>query len=371
MRLTRREALAAGAAAGLALTGCEGRTLGGGAGPAATIAPGARVEDRMIMANWVDYTSPDNLKGFQRSYGVKIVESGFGSDEELVAKMGAGGSRFDLIVPSTSSLDQLGRAGLLMELDPDLIPNLRHVKPVFREKGVLNPAPRFGVVKDYGILSFYWRTAVVKERPRTLKDVFDLLPRYRDARVNFIESGGEIVATALTALGYSLNSVDERELEEAKRLLSSVKGSVDTISTQYLERGSRGEIDIGLGYNGDVLRIKAARAEKGDEIAFLIPEGKAEAFVGFWSVPANARSPVAAHKWIDYVLDPRRAARESAYTMFGSPVGAAAEHLPRALRDDPILNIPEAALRRYEVSRVLSPQGERLRNRVFTEFKAA
>jgi spermidine/putrescine-binding protein len=151
----------------------------------------------------------------------------------------------------------------------------------------------------------------------------------------------------------------------------AAKPSIDTISTQYIERGQRGEIDIGIGYSGDVRRIKQARAEAGDAIEFLIPEGPTEAFVDVWAIPANAPHPVAAHAWINYVLDPRNAARETKYIQFGSPVAGIERHLPDELAKDPITSIPDDALARFEIPSVLSPEGERKRARIFTEFKAA
>jgi spermidine/putrescine transport system substrate-binding protein len=363
---TRRQALLAGAAGflGLAAAGCGGQS--GGNGRAATPTPaalaGKPVEDRLIMGNWVDFTSPENLKDFAAETGVKITQAGYGSEEELIAKMRTGGFKYDLVVPGTGGLEQLRDAGLLMELDHTLLPNLAHLQPAFAGDGPLAPDPRFGVAKDYGIASFFWRTAVVDDPPRTIADGFELLGRHRDARVNVIESSNELIALALAALGLSINSERDEDLDRARDLLIAAKPSIDTISTQYIERGQRGEIDIGIGYSGDVRRIQRARAKDGDAIELLIPDGPTEAFVDVWAIPANAPHPVAAHAWINYVLDPRNATRETEYIQFGSPVRGA---------EDPDTAIPDDALARFEIPSVLTPDGERKRARIFTEFKAA
>jgi spermidine/putrescine-binding protein len=372
---TRREALLAGAAGVLAITaaGCGGASGAGNrkAIPSSEPLAGKPIEDRLVMGNWVDFTSPANLKAFTAETGVDVTQSGYGSEEELIAKLRTGGFKFDVVVPGTSGLEQLRDGGLLLELDPSLLPNLKHLKPAFAGDGRLAPDSRYGVAKDYGIASFFWRADVVDVPPRTIAEGFEMLDRHRDATVNVIESSNELIALALAALGLSINSEDDDDLARARDLLIAAKPAFDTISTQYIERGQRGEIDIGIGYSGDVRRIKQARAEAGDAIEFLIPDGPTEAFVDVWAIPANAPHPVAAHAWINYVLDPRNAARETEHIQFGSPVAGSERHLPAELADDPITSIPDEALARFEIPSVLSPEGERKRSRVFTEFKAA
>ena len=265
MTATRREVLLAGAAGvlGLAAAGCGGNAGSGGrasATPHAALA-GEPIEDRLIMGNWVDFTSPVNLKEFSAEFGVDVTQSGYGSEEELIAKMRTGGFKFDIVVPGTGGLEQMGEAGLLMELDRSLLPNLEHLAPAFAGDGRLAPDPRYGVAKDYGIASFFWRTEVVDDPPRTIAEAFAMLGRHRDARVNVIESSNELIALALAALGVSINSERDEDLVRARDLLIAAKPSIDTISTQYIERGQRGEIDIGIGYSGDVRRIRQGRAE--------------------------------------------------------------------------------------------------------------
>ena len=116
------------------------------------------------------------------------------------------------------------------------------------------------------------------------------------------------MAIALAALGYSINSEDENEIEEAKQLLIDVKPNVDTINSTFIERATRGEIDFGMGWNGDIRRAIAALEKKGREMVFLIPEGPTEYWVDNWVIPTDGEHPVAAHKWINLCSSPRRPA---------------------------------------------------------------
>ena len=99
------------------------------------------------------------------------------------------------------------------------------------------------------------------------------------------------MALALAALGYSINTEDEKEIEEAKQLLIDVKPNVDTINSTYIERATRGEIDFGMGWNGDVRRAIVALAKKDREMVFLIPEGNTEYWVDNWVIPTDVRAP--------------------------------------------------------------------------------
>src|SRR5215211_8380633 len=160
-------------------------------------------------------------------------------------------------------------------------------------------------------MSVVWGKDVESERRRTIRERFELLkqPTMKDLRVNFLEGGTQVMALALNALDYSLNSEDQGEIDEAKQLLIDVKPNVDTINSTFIERASRGEIDFGMGWNGDIRRAIVSLAKKGREMVFLVPEGPTEYWVDNWVIPADARHPVAAHKWIDYVLEPAAAGR--------------------------------------------------------------
>jgi spermidine/putrescine transport system substrate-binding protein len=201
-KLTRRRALEVGlgGAAGLYIAGCGGSSDSGPEQQPTAVPAEAKVEDKLVIGNWVDFQSPDNLKRFARDAGVKLVKSGYGSEEELLAKLGAGGSRYDLVVPGSGGLQTMIGRGDALELNHDLIPNLRNLKPAFADPRY-DPGNRHSVPKDYGITSFWWRADAVKEEPHTLEEAFALLRTLKGATVNFIESSNETINAALAASG--------------------------------------------------------------------------------------------------------------------------------------------------------------------------
>jgi spermidine/putrescine transport system substrate-binding protein len=384
--VTRRQALLAGGGAALAayLAGCGGSTggdNGGGGGSSSsggetseeqppTPASGQVEDGDLLLANWVDYSDPANYKAYQKEYGPKIKVSGYGSNEEILAKLRAGGSKYDVIAPTGYAVKTMIDLGLLMPLTHELIPNMKNIPPAFT-KTDYDSGNKYSIPKDYGITSFYWLTDKVSDQPKTIAECFDLLktPTMKSLNVNFLEGGTQLMALALAALGYSINSEEPGEIDEAKQLLVDVKPNVDTINSTYIERASRGEIDFGMGWNADVRRAIQALAKNDREMVYLVPDGPTEYWVDNWVIPTDAEHPVAAHKWIDFVLDPVVAGKEMNYHQYPVPVVGIKGVDPK-LASDPIINVPDEKLQGYE-SQVQTARGLQQRNRAYTEFKAA
>jgi spermidine/putrescine-binding protein len=381
--VTRRQALIAGGgvAAAAYLAGCGGSTSdsggggGGGGGeeeaekpPTAADAPVEQGD--LLLANWVDYTDPANYKAYTKDVGPKVRVSGFGSNEEILAKLRAGGSKYDVVAPSNNAVKTMADLGLLMPLTHELIPNIKNVTPAFTQSEY-DPGNKYSVPKDYGITSFYWLTDKVSANPTTLKEAFDLLktPEFKNLRVNFLEGGTQLMALALAALGYSINTEEQGEIDEAKQLLIDVKPNVDTVNATYIEKASRGEIDFGMGWNGDVRRAIVALEKKGREMVFMVPEGKGDYWVDNWVIPADAEHPVAAHKWINFISDPVNAGKEMNYHQYPVPIEGIKGVDPE-LANDPVVNIPNEKIEGYE-AQIDTAKGLQQRNRAYTEFKAA
>jgi spermidine/putrescine transport system substrate-binding protein len=382
--VTRRQALLAGSGAAMAayLAACGGSTSssgggggGGGGGDEEAEKPptpaDAPVEQGdLLLANWVDYSDPANYKAYAKEVGPKVKVSGFGSNDEILAKLRAGGAKYDVISPTGYAVKTMADLGLIMPLTHELIPNLKNLSPAFT-KTSYDPGNKYSVPKDYGITSFYWLTEKVSESPKTIKECFELLktPKFKDLRVNFLEGGTQVMALALAALGYSINSEDQGEIDAATKLLVDVKPNVDTINSTFIERATRGEIDFGMGWNADIRRAIVKLAEKDREMIFLVPDGNTEFWVDNWVIPTDAEHPVAAHKWINFVLDPVAAGREMNYHQYPVPVEGIKGVDPK-LANDPVIDIPDAKIEGYE-SQIETAKGLQQRNRAYTEFKAA
>src|SRR4051812_29859800 len=217
-RFTRRQALVAGAGTAMAayLAACGGKTSsnagsgaessGGGGEEAAkppTPANGQIEQGDLLVSNWVDYSDPANYKGYQSADGPKIKVSGYGSNDELLAKLRAGGSKYDIVAPTGYAVKTMIEQNIAMPLTHELIPNLKNLQPAFTKTGY-DPGNKYSVPKDYGITSFFWLTDKVSEKPTTIKECFELLktPKFKSLNVNFLEGGTQVMALALKASGH-------------------------------------------------------------------------------------------------------------------------------------------------------------------------
>lgn len=365
--LSRRQALKLGGASAMSLwiTACGG----GGAGSAAS-KTNHQLEKQLLIANWVDYTSPAAYKAYTQTVGPKISLDGYGSNEELLAKLNSGGASYDIVVPSNGAVTVMIAKNQAFKLDHGLLPNLKNLQPKFRSLPY-DPGNRYSVPKNFGVTSFFWRSAVVKSPPASLKEGFEILRTLPSgARVNFVDSASDVAVIAMLALGHDVNSEDSRDYADASRLLASVKPKIQTFSSEYIPRGSAGEIDFGLGWNADIARIKAARATKNDEVVMLLPETTPTAFwVDNWAIPATAKHPVAAHRWINYMLDPKIAAKEATYVRAPYPIQGIDRYAPKSIVGNPDIYIDPAKIARYKVD-VPTPRVVQLQQQLYTDFKA-
>jgi spermidine/putrescine transport system substrate-binding protein len=376
--VTRRQALMAGAGGAMAmyLAACGGSSGGdsGSADGEAASTPAAADQPiekgPLLMANWVDYSAPANYKAYTKEFGPKITISGYGSNEELLAKLRAGGAKFDVVAPTGYAVQIMIEQGLAQKLNHELLPNLKNLQASFT-KLEYDPGNGYSVAKDFGITSFWWRRDKTDFDGKDLKACFDFLktPEAKDLRVNFLEGSTQNVAIALSALGYSLNSEDEAELDEAKELLISVKPAVDTINSTFIDRATKGDIDFAMAWNGDIRRAIEPLAERGIESYFLVPEGSTEFWLDNWVIPNDAENPIAAHAWINKMLDPVWAGREMNYHAYPVPVKGI-KGVDQELVEDPIITIPDETIARYETI-LPTPKTQSLRDRIYTEFKAA
>ena len=272
-----------------------------------------KIESTLNFYNWAQYHDPCNAKAFSQKYGVAFKESNYASNEELLTKLQTtkGQSVYDIIVPDADHVRIEKGLGLLMKLDHSLLPNLKNLAPHWRQLSY-DPGNNYSVMKDTGLTAFTMRTDHVTPNLQTWKDFFDFLPHAGGLNVNFIESPAEVIGVALNALGFSMNTESDDELNAARDLLLKVRPHVNTINEVYLDDFIAGKIDLGITYSGDGLRIRAARKKQGD-IRVVAPLGRSEIWIDNWAISAYAPDPVAAHAWINYMLDPAVNAREMQY----------------------------------------------------------
>jgi spermidine/putrescine transport system substrate-binding protein len=374
--LSRRSALGLG---GLALLSACGTKTGNGATGGDTASAGGLsskpLEDHLEIFNWSEYDDPSTYKKFmalpaEAKAGLKIHETYYSSNDELLAKLNAGGTTYDIIAPSQNAVAQLVETHKLLQMDQSLLPNKKYLDPKFL-KASYDPTGDYHVIKDYGITMFYFNNTIITEDPQTMLDFYHLLPKYvSKGRTNLLDGAEEVVPLALMALGLDANTDSASDFDQVTKFLMSIRKGVTTISaSSYIDDAIAGKIILGQGWNGDVRRIVQGRKKQGD-ITAVLPHEKSEIWSDNWCIPATAPHPVAAHAWINWLLTPSTAVTEMEYHNYGIPIPSALSQLSPELSKDPLFNVPTSYTDNYQYILNVSPQVVQERTKIYTQFRA-
>ncbi len=354
----RRGVLAAGAAGALLLAGGRvGRALA---------AP--RLEKKLYYYNWADYVNPKTYTAFTKATGVNVKKDFYVSNEELQAKLQAGARGYDLIVPTGYEVQILRALKLLEPIDRSQLPNVTaNIDPKFL-KLPYDPQNQYSVPKDWGTTGFVYRTDKVKEKPTTWRQFVDLTMGKYSGKVTFLDGVQEVIGSLAIMLGYSYNTEDQKQLDAVKKLMFKLKPHILALtSTEYKQQLIAGKTVMAMGWNGDGAAVAAKVPAK-----YVVPSEGAEFWVDAYSIPVGAKDTHAAHAWINFVYAPKNNAVETEYTYYGSPVKPSLLKgvLDPKILADPTVFPPPQLVRKLEAKNA-SPKGLRLRNRIWTEFKAA
>ena len=380
--LSRRQALGLGGLALLAgAAGCSTSTTSGtpsaSSSGAASANPltGKPLENHLEIYTWSEYSDPTTFTKFTKlpaeaQAGMTVHQSFYSSNDELIAKLHAGGTSYDIIVPSQNAVAQLIQEGRLMALDKALLPNLKYLDPSFL-KPSYDPTGDYHVIKDFGITMFFYNHKVVDQELKTMHDFYMALPKnVSKGRTSVLDGPEEVVPLALMAIGLDPNTASQSDWNEVKSFLLSIRPGVTTISSTIIDDGVAGKIILGQAWNGDVRRILQGRAKQGD-ITGIIPTAASEIWADNWCIPKTAPHPVAAHAWINWLLTPSTAVTEMNYHNYQIPMPTALEQLAPDLRNDPVFNVPKTYTDNYHYILNVSPQVVEARTQIYTEFKAA
>jgi spermidine/putrescine transport system substrate-binding protein len=383
-RIDRRQALGLGGMALLAAavaacgktTTSSGGTSASPAGSAANTLAGKPLENHLEIYNWSQYDDPSTFTKFTKlpaeaKAGMTTHETFYSSNDELLAKLHAGGTGYDIIVPSQNAVAELIDEKGLMALDKALLPNLKNLDPSFL-KPSYDPTGDYHVIKDFGITMFFYNNKIVTDQPKTMHDFYMAMPKYvNKGRTNLLDGAEEVVPLALMSLGLDPNTDSQSDFSQVKSFLLSIRKGVTTIdSSAYINDAIAGKIILSQGWNGDVRRIIDGRKKQGD-ITGVIPTQASEIWADNWCIPVGAPHPVAAHAWINWLLTPSTAVTEMNYHNYKIPMPSALAQLPASLRNDPLFNVPKTYTDNYHYILNVSPQVVESRTQIYTEFKAA
>ncbi len=311
-------------------------------GPAASAGPTPvpSPEAELFIYNWTDYIGEDTIPSFEAKYGVKVQYDFFSNTEEAYAKLGDDGGGYDLSFPISVDIPAFVNKGALLPLDQSLIPNLVNL-------GVEWSDPGYDKGNAYSVPYMWWTTGIgydstrVTDSPTSSKALWD--PRY-DKHISMLDDFQEVFAMALIQLGYSANTTNTAEMDEALALLQRQKPLVRVYSTDTIGTLSSGDVWIGQIWGADTYAIQA----ENENVLFYLPEEGAVRGSDTMAVFSGAKHPIAAHLFINHMLDAQVSAANTNYVFYMGPNAAAREFIDPAILADPAVNPDQALVSKLE-----------------------
>ena len=288
-----------------ALTGCGSSSSAGENG-------------EVIVYNWGEYIDPETLTMFEEETGIKVVYDEFETNEIMYPKVEAGAVVYDVICPSDYMVQKMIENDLLEPLDYDKIPNISNIDPDYLKSAEqFDPGNRYCVPYCWGTVGILYNKTMVDEPV----DSWDILwdEKYKD-EILMQDSVRDTFAVALKRLGYSLNSTDSKELQEAADSLKEQKDLVQAyVVDQVRDKMIGNEAALGVIYSGEAIYTQ----RENPNLEYVIPKEGSNVWIDGWVIPKNARHKENALKFLDFLCRPEIALKNFEYITYSTPNKAA------------------------------------------------
>jgi putrescine transport system substrate-binding protein len=346
------------------------------------VSTSAGAEDKQLnVYNWSDYIAEDTIARFEAETGIKVTYDVYDSNEMAEAKLLAGKSGYDIVVPSGPFIERQIKAGIYQPLQKDKIPNLKTLDPtVMSRAAVHDPGNTHAVV-------YMWGTNGLGINPDKVKAVagddapldswaliFDpkWAKKVAQCGVYFMDSPAEVMPAALAYLGLDPNSTVPADYDKVEDLLMKVRPFITKFhSSEYISALANGDICVAMGYSGDVLqaRARAKEAANGVTVTYAVPKEGAEIWFDMMAILADAPHPEAAHKFINFILKPEITAGITNTVWYANANAAATDLVVDAVRTDPGVYPAQATMDKLFVKQTLPQKADRLRTRLWNKVK--
>jgi putrescine transport system substrate-binding protein len=346
------------------------------------IGPAQAQRERVVnIYNWSDYIDPTVIADFTRATGIKVRYDTFDSNDTLETKLLAGKSGYDVVVPTAYFLERQIKAGLFQKLDKSKLPNLVHVWPEIAQRlAGYDPGNLFAVNYMWGTTGIGYNVDKIRAvlGPDARVDSWDMifkpenLAKFKDCGVMMLDSADDILPAALRYLDLDPNTTNPADLEKAAGLLSKVRPSVRKFhSSEYLTALATGEICLVVGWSGDIKQAqkRAQEAKTRVEIGYAIPKTGAQMWFDNFAIPKDAKNVAEAHAFIDYMLKPEVAAKNSNFVSYANGNLASQTLIDKNVLEDRAVYPDAATMKSLYTITAHDQKTQRLMNRLWTRVK--
>ncbi|MEL6234637.1 MAG: polyamine ABC transporter substrate-binding protein [Pseudomonadota bacterium] len=348
----------------------------------ALAAGSAAAQDKVLnVYNWSDYIAEDTIEKFEAETGIKVNYDVYDSNEVLEAKLLAGNTGYDIVVPTSDFLRRQIAAGVYMELDAAQLPNLANMDAdLMANAAVYDPGNAHSVIYMWGTTGIGYNADMVAERlgedapTNSWALVFD--PQYAeklaDCGISFLDAPTEMLPAAMNYAGANPRSTDRADFEKGAEVMQGVRDHIRYFhSSQYINDLANGNICVAVGWSGDVFQaqVRAEEADNGVSIEYVIPDEGALQWFDMMAIPKDAPNPELAHQFINFIMDAQITADITNYVWYANGNAASMAMVDAEVKENPGIFPTEAAKSRLWGSEVYNARTDRVVNRLWTQVK--
>ena len=346
----------------------------------ALVTGAAWAQERVVnVYNWSDYIDESIIEDFTKETGIKVVYDVFDSNEILETKLLAGSSGYDVVVPTSNFLVRQIAVGVYQKLDKSKLPNLSNMWDVVTERvAKYDPGNEYSINYMWGTVGIGYNQKKVQEALGIEKidswDVFfnpEKLAKLADCGVYVLDSPTDIIPTTLKYLGLDPESTTAEDLAKVEETLLKLRPYIRKFhSSEYINALANGDICLAIGWSGDVFqaRDRAAEADQGVVVDYVIPKEGAEMWFDQMAIPADAKHVEEAHEFLNYMMKPEVAAKATNYVYFPNGNKASQEFIEKEIMEDPAIYPDEATLAGLFTVSPYDPKTQRTVTRIWTKI---
>ena len=341
--------------------------------------PASAQEKVVNVYNWSDYIDESILEDFTKETGIKVVYDVFDSNEILETKLLAGGSGYDVVVPTGSFLARQIQAGVFQKLDKSKLPNLSNMWDVVSERTAkYDPGNDYSINYMWGTVGLGYNTKKVQDALGIDKidswDVFfnpDKLAKLADCGVYVLDSPTDVFPTEFRYLGIDPETTSADDFAKAEEVMMKIRPFIRKFhSSEYINALANGDICLAVGWSGDVFqaRDRAAEADQGVVVDYVVPKEGAEMWFDQMAIPADAPHPDEAHAFLNYIMKPEVIAKASNYVSYANGNKASQEFIDKDVIDDPAIYPDAETLGKLFTVSPYDPKTQRIVTRTWTKI---
>ncbi|WP_085024990.1 polyamine ABC transporter substrate-binding protein [Ensifer aridi] len=340
----------------------------------------ASAQERVVnVYNWSDYIDDSILEDFTKETGIKVVYDVFDSNEILETKLLAGGSGYDVVVPTAYFLQRQIAAGVFQKLDKSKLPNLKNMWDV-----IMDRTAQYDPGNEYA-LDYMWGTTGIGYNVEKMKEILgtdekpnwdvvfnpEIAAKFKDCGIHLLDSPTDIMPSALAYLGLNPDSHEQADLEKAADLLMKVRPNIRKFhSSEYINALANGDICLAVGFSGDIFqaRDRAAEAKAGVTVDYSIPAQGAQMWFDMLAIPADAPHVAEAHEFINYMMKPEVIAKASNYVFYANGNKASQQFLDKEVLEDTAIYPTDEVMQKLFTVTPFAAKEQRVLTRLWTKI---